>query len=284
MDKKVAAFLESTKVRSKILDERIRQRTDIELRKLVNSSIQLSFDPIKDFLVSPAAWKHIVNCEIKPHQVFAHPKVLQKHPKTALYYRGLCLLPRKRILQCGGPNVARWEDEDDSITVSQEAALRFCQVCNLVMSAVIEGAIEWTLEDGYRNIMHNIGITLDGSFRNIIGHDAEDLIKTKVSGWLNKRKLVLSCKQQTFELLHGIKMLYSSEPDIQFLKDGQQIATIEIKGGKDPAGALERLGAVQKSFGRTPARCQNILVSGIVTEEMQRTRLGTSKCSFLKTY
>ncbi len=46
------------------------------------------------------------------------------------------------------------------------------------------------------------------------------------------------------------------------------VATIEIKGGKDPAGALERLGAVQKSFEATPPNCINMLVAGVVTPEM----------------
>ena len=47
------------------------------------------------------------------------------------------------------------------------------------------------------------------------------------------------------------------------------VATIEIKGGKDPAGALERLGAMQKSFEATPPNCVNFLVAGVVTREME---------------
>ena len=47
-------------------------------------------------------------------------------------------------------------------------------------------------------------------------------------------------------------------------------ATIEIKNGTDPAGALERLGAIQKSFAETPARSQNFAVLGVVTPEMRR--------------
>ena len=54
--------------------------------------------------------------------------------------------------------------------------------------------------------------------------------------------------------------------------DGETIATIEIKGGKDPAGALERLGAMQKSFEETPKSCQNFLIAGVITPEM-RSRL-----------
>jgi len=67
-------------------------------------------------------------------------------------------------------------------------------------------------------------------------------------------------------------MRYGSEPDIEFVRSGRLIATIEIKGGRDPAGALERLGAMQKSFDETPPGCVNFLVAGVVTPEMQ-TRL-----------
>ncbi len=67
-------------------------------------------------------------------------------------------------------------------------------------------------------------------------------------------------------------MRYGSEPDILFqhTESGvdRVVATIEIKGGKDPAGALERLGAVQKSFEATPPGCTNILVAGVITAEM----------------
>ena len=45
---------------------------------------------------------------------------------------------------------------------------------------------------------------------------------------------------------------------------------MEIKSGTDPAGALERLGAIQKSFEQTPPRSLNFAVLGVVTPEMRR--------------
>ena len=73
-------------------------------------------------------------------------------------------------------------------------------------------------------------------------------------------------------------MRYGSEPDIQFQltanNEASLMATIEIKGGKDAAGALERLGAVQKSFEETPPNCANFLIAGIITPEMAQ-RLDT---------
>ena len=69
-------------------------------------------------------------------------------------------------------------------------------------------------------------------------------------------------------------MVYGSEPDIKFeILNNQEVweivSTVEIKSGTDPAGALERLGSIQKSFDQTPARSRNFAVLGIVTPAMR---------------
>ncbi len=63
-------------------------------------------------------------------------------------------------------------------------------------------------------------------------------------------------------------MKFGAEPDIDFTRDNRLVATIEVKGGCDPAGALERLGAMTKSFAETPSGCVNFLVAGVITPEM----------------
>ena len=75
-----------------------------------------------------------------------------------------------------------------------------------------------------------------------------------------------------------IRMHFGSEPDIEFqrlLKNSgspiwETVSVVEIKGGTDPAGALERLGAIKKTFDRTPAGSRNFLVVGVTTAEMRR--------------
>ena len=120
-----------------------------------------------------------------------------------------------------------------------------------------------------------MGIGLDGTVRNIIGQDAEQLIKTRVREWLDSQGLIIqrNDEQTQFELPDGYSMRYGSEPDIAFsqlvTRESRVIATIEVKGGRDPAGALERLGAVQKSFAATPPNCVNILIAGVITSAMQ---------------
>ena len=143
-----------------------------------------------------------------------------------------------------------------------------------MISSIIEGSSDWTLDNGYRNILATMGITLDGMFRNEIGDIAEALVKGRIVSWLKGRGLVPpdNADYGPFLLPNDTLMRYGSEPDIDFVRQERLIATIEIKGGRDPAGALERLGAMTKSFAETPAGCVNFLVAGVITPEMQ-TRL-----------
>jgi len=260
--------------RSKVLSELIRQRTDVKTRKLVDEYPgALEYAPVEDLMISQSAWDHVTASGIEPRQVFAHPDLLQRFPEASLYYRGLALLPQKRMRAAGAVDVKNWESRARVRPVSRADARKVCRLYNSVISSIIEGAAEWTLDNGYRNIMSNMGVTLDGMFRNVIGQDAERLIKTKIEDWLRGQKLLEERKSQnTFVLSSDVTMIYGSDPDVLFTKAGRPAATIEIKGGKDPAGALERLGAMQKSFDATPAGCQNILIAGVVTPEM-RSRL-----------
>lgn len=261
--------------RSKLLAERIRQRTDEKVRRLVEDyASELDFSAsLSVLLISQAAWDYVTKADIEPRMVFAHPDLLRAHPETSFYYRGIALLSLKRVRKGAGTGVKNWESGDRVRPVSEDEAVRVCQFYNSVTSSIIEGTTKWTLSNGYRNILNTMGITLDGMFRNVIGQDAEKLIKTKLADWLDENGLVLERKSaKRFSLSKGIVMTYGSEPDILFERDNDTVATIEIKGGKDPAGALERLGAMQKSFSETPVQCQNFLIAGVVTDEMS-TRL-----------
>lgn len=280
-------------LRSRTLAERIKQRTDIRHRKTIQRFIDersrqgtdikyrepnqrdtddLSYEKCKEFAISYGARKHVIEAGIPLHKVFATPDILHEHPEVSQYYRGIALLSQKQVqsLAC---NISHWENGSYRRKPDVTRCLDVARLYNVVISAIIEGTSDWTLENGYRNILATIGISLDGFMRNKIGKDAELLIKTRISRWLIENELTNASPESLyFELPHNTVMQYSSEPDIQITRDGKTIVTIEIKGGKDPAGALERLGAMQKSFEETPPGCENFLVAGIVTPEM-RTRL-----------
>ena len=225
-----------------------------------------------EFAISQRAWDHVLDSQIEPKLVFAHPALLSQFPQASEYYRGIALLPRKRVAEIAVA-VDSWENGSKS-TVEVKASTRVARLYNAIISSIIEAATDWTLEDGYRNILANMGIGLDGTVRNLIGQDAEHLVKGRIQDWLEQNGLIISHAPEAaeFELSWGYSMRYGSEPDILFrhTADGETtvVATIEIKGGKDPAGALERLGAVQKSFQETPPHSTNILIAGIITPEM----------------
>ena len=282
------AKLDDAQRRSAVIAERIRQRTDLTLRRsIANFEEELSFLPLASLMISDEAWTHVTSCDIDPKLVFAHPDLLRQNPRFSEYYRGIALLPRKRVADIAGA-VASWEDETRRTVLREAHIMRVAQLYNAVISSIIEGSNDWTLENGYRNIIANMGIGLDGTVRNLIGQDAERLIKDRISKWLDSQQLIVrrNDEETQFELPDGYSMRYGSEPDIEFSRslgdESSTVATIEIKGGKDPAGALERLGAIQKSFEATPPGCVNILIAGIITPEMRErlNRLGIVK-SFL---
>ena len=263
--------LDDAKKRSAVLSKRIKQRTDIKLQELVAGFDQeLSFSSLDDLMISPLAWEYVASSRIDPKQVFSHPDLLYHHPEASEYYRGIALLSRKRVAAIT-TSVEAWEDPDRKNRVSGEQCKKVARLYNTVISSIIEGATDWTLENGYRNIIANMGIGLDGSIRNLIGQDAEKNVKDRILEWLDNRGFIIERDERgtKFNLSKGYFMQYGSEPDIEFRRNETVVATIEIKGGTDPAGALERLGAVQKSFEETPASSVNILVAGIVTPEME---------------
>lgn len=268
--------------RSRFLAGRIHRRTDVQTRKLIDSyKGDLDFEDKESLLISVEAWNYVVGANIEPRRVFAHPVMLRDLPRTSLYYRGLCLLSQKQVGQMA-TDVKAWEDGTRRTPVAVDKARRVCCVYNATISSIIEGTANWAIEDGYRNIVAAIGIGLDGSWRNNIGKDAENLVQTQIVDWLVSCELLEKQHKRTYWLSKGITMEFGSEPDILFRDSNRKcVATIEIKGGTDPAGALERLGAVRKSFAEMPPQCQRILVAGVVTEEMQHRLEQMAVQSFL---
>lgn len=261
-------------LRSRLLSDLIRNREDELQRRLIdNYSETLRFEPIDELMISHDAWMHVKTLEVHPKIVFAHPDILSAHPTTALYYRGMALLSRKAAAQVG-VSVTDWEKGSRLRPIKSEIALKAACLFNAAISSIIEGSTNWTLDNGYRNILATMGITFDGMFRNTIGDIAETLVKNRIVEWLTSKGIVSKDAPDygKYSLPKATIMRYGSEPDIEFIRNERLIATIEIKGGKDPAGALERLGAMAKSFAETPPGCVNFLIAGVITPEMQ-TRL-----------
>ena len=258
--------------RSVILADRISRRTDEAVRVIVHQfERDLCFQPIEDHMISQAAWGHVASAGYEPHHVFAHHEMLIDVPHVSAYYRNMAMLPLKRVSDLA-VGVERWEDLESESRITVDRAKKVARLYNAVNSSIIEGKTDWTLQNGYRNMIANMGIGLDGTMRNIIGRDADMLLKTRMLEWLESHALIV--QGDPFKggvgLVGGYSMRYGSEPDIEFKEGPDVIATIEVKGGRDPAGALERLGAARKSFDATPAGCTNFLVAGVITHTMQQ--------------
>lgn len=257
--------------RARIIAKRIAQRQDRQALEAIRAFEPKPRYKRHDLCIAKKALRHVKGAGIKPRLVFAHPDILKEIPNASLHYRGIALLSLKRVQEIAG-SVDTWERSPESARVSDEKALKVCRLYNAVISSIIVDRDDWTLGDGYRNVLATVGITADGAIRNIIGQEAERAIKDRLVEWAEHAQLLAPSSdsgEQSWMLKDDVSMVFGSEPDIAFEKAGRLAVVVEIKGGKDPAGALERLGAVKKTFDEAPADCKNFLVAGVVTPTMQ---------------
>ena len=265
------------KQRARRIAGRLAERTDLRIRdRILAFPEELDYRNMEWLLIEKTAWEHIRQSGLKPRLVFAHPRILEEIPQSSLHYRGIALLSRKRVAEIAG-SIDGWESMPAKSRVTSDKALRISRLYNAVISSIIIDNTNWTLENGYRNILATMGITEDGSMRNLIGQEAERAVKQLLLDWVFANELTAEANTgkegiKQWALKNNILMKFGSEPDISFVKDGIYVTLIEIKGGKDPAGALERLGAIQKTFAEAPVSCKNFLVVGTVTDTM-RARL-----------
>ena len=78
---------------------------------------------------------------------------------------------------------------------------------------------------------------------------------------------------RNFLLKSDVAMRFGSDPDVSFSRKDQLIAVLEIKGGIDPAGALERYGAAKKTFEHAleiAPRCETFFLTAVETKEVAR--------------
>ena len=272
MSERKAQRTQDAIARARIIAKRIAQREDHRAFEAIRAFQPKPRYRKHELCVAKKALRHVKAAGIKPRFVFAHPDILKAIPNASLHYRGLALLSLKRVQEIAG-SVNTWERSPASARVSDEKALKVCRLYNIVISSIILDSVDWTLENGFRNILATVGIGEDGAIRNIIGQEAERAIKERLVKWAREANLLLTPSsnsgEQSWALKDDVSMVFGSEPDIAFEKAGRLAVVIEIKGGKDPAGALERLGAVKKTFDEAPVDCKNFLVAGVVTATMQ---------------
>lgn len=300
---------ESYLLKSTFFYDRLRQNGYFELFLQIQalSSIEgskLKWDKRADWKISDEAWNVIQTNGIDPMIVFVHPKILQMNPTYLKYYRSVAMLPQKGLKTISHvSNIDKIENGNiEAGTLSSTTIDRLVKTINEVLSLVVSLATDIN-EKKIEGMMYaTAGTNIDGSWRNSIGAEGERVIRSLMFKELHKQKEVSSIQYRNgliednsvfkedavlknFEsvkalnLKNGYSILFASEPDItMYDASGNIVGVIEIKSGLDPAGALERLGAMLKSFENTIAEYPNavtILVASCITDEVQ-SRLGAS--------
>jgi hypothetical protein len=263
------------------------------VESLVKESANYSWEDRKFWLITHNAWDHVLKEAIEPIRVFTHPKILVEHPKLISYYRNVAAIPLKGV-QYLAFNVTDYETEKRS-DLKYERALKLAKLFNSHTSAIIESTLSVDFEKIKSLMFASAGATVDGSWRNKVGEEAETIVKSYILRLALEKDMVASfidtdgCPVpfrrgvdyvsnvqhfRGFKLKNKKSVLFGSEPDISFIdKGGKPTCAIEVKGGTDPAGALERLGAIKKSFEhalRSNKKANTILLASCITTEMSK--------------
>lgn len=267
----------------------LRVISDIEA--IVKHSHNYSWEDKKFWNITYNAWETIEKEKIDFIRVFAHPKILVENPGLIRYYRNVAAISLKGV-QYLANNVTDYENGKRN-EIKYNQAFELAKLFNSHISSIIESTLRINIEDIKSLMFSSAGATIDGSWRNKIGEEAETMVKSYIIRLCINENLIYSLidrKNRCVEFEPGVdyilnishyrgvklankkSILFSNEPDIIFIdKSGKPIAVIEIKGGTDPAGALERLGAIKKSFDqarRENPRVITILMVSCITREM----------------
>lgn len=199
--------------------------------------------------ISKQAWDKVIHRGIKPVIVFAHPAVLQSVPGSVGYYRMLAMVSQKSMSRVG-VSVTRYETGKGN--PDGETALAIAKHLNQIISHLVEldEKIDAREFDLWRGMA--AGSQAQGSWQNTKGSRVEVIVKGTLQRRLREKGLVSDEKDGGLKMLlkDGRVVIFSDEPDVAIYQDDKIQAAVEIKGGIDTAGVLERVGAAIKSLRR----------------------------------
>jgi XcyI restriction endonuclease len=199
--------------------------------------------------ISQKAWNKVIHCGIKPVIVFAHPQVLRSVSCAVGYYRMLAMVSQKSMNQIG-LSIIRYEQGKSF--PDELVAENIAQHLNKIISHLVETdeQIDAREFDLWRGMA--AGSQAQGSWQNAKGSKVEILIKSIVQLRLREENWISNeigdSDEKVMQLKDGRRIVFASEPDIGVYKDELILVAVEIKGGIDTAGVLERFGATLKSL------------------------------------
>ncbi len=182
--------------------------------------------------------------------------------------------------------------------LSDTQIFSLARLFNEHISLIIDSSIQSFTEQELEGLLLvSTGAQIDGAWRNAIGEEAEKVVQRLPVKETVERNLlsaliprkgtgIESYSTEKYEELLGnigqyrgillnnqTSLLFSSEPDISLIgRQGNTLGVIEVKGGDDPAGALERYGAAKKSFEetlRSTPMAKTFLVASCITTEVR---------------
>ena len=267
------------------------------IRQLIPHANNFNWNDYKSWGISEHAHHLIINSELKPIQVFCHPRLIREFPKLVAYYRNVAVLSQKATRYLSQINPKKFEDGSKT-EIAETQAFKLTQLFNEHVSLIIDSALGKFEEADLHGILFaSTGAQIEGAWRNAIGDEAEKAVQRMLTQEVIRRKLfhalikrddntIITLTDTEIEgVLHYIKsfrgimltnqksIIFSSEPDISILdRNGKTLLVIEIKGGTDPAGALERYGAAKKSLEaslKENPTARTYLIASCITEEVE---------------
>lgn len=217
-----------------------------EVEKVKGETLDWDLEPLG---ISKLAWDRIIHRGIKPVIVFAHPVVLQNISGSVGYYRMLSMVSQKSMNRVGLP-VAGYEAR--KANPGSETALYIARHLNRIISRLVEldEQIDAREFDLWRGMA--AGSQAQGSWQNAKGDRIEILVKGVLQRRLWEKGLVSGERTggARAQLQDGRAVVFADEPDVAIYRNDRIQAAVEIKGGIDAAGILERVGAAIKSLRR----------------------------------
>lgn len=270
----------------------------------------LDWEHRDEWAISDSAWEVLERNGIDPMLIFMHPKIIQLNPANLKYYRSVAMISQKGLKALSGvSNVEKIEaGKVEAGALSSKTVQSLVSVINEILSLVVTLATDINRNEIQGMMYATAGTNIDGSWRNSIGAEGERVIRSiilrevlahgEVSSIIDRQNKPISIADldsaqileeidsiKIVNLVNGYSLLFSSEPDVSMYDAaGAIVGVIEIKAGLDPAGALERLGAMLKSFENTLEEYPNavtVLVASCITDEVE-ARLGASMSVRLK--
>ncbi len=256
-----------------------------ELNEISSEAAMWTWD-LKALGIAEEAWNKVIHRGIKPILVFAHPRALQQVPGAVAYYRMLAMVSQKSMQQMG-QNVTALEEGRRQPTLQEAKKLAYW--FNQIISTLVNSDEDLREEELWLWRGMSAGAQADGSWRNRKGKEAESTLWAWLShvlrsqGWRSRGRGIWQ--------KGGLVVERASEPDIRVRREDEVLAAVEVKGGKDPSGVLERIGAAVKTLQRIkdehPAAATVLVlrqaaVTEAAREEWHRQRASINAVFFLE--